>query len=113
VTVQGCELSPKYFLHRFPFREIIHELIEVADFLHETVFHLLDFISTDCTRDECASGIEFRFSEKGLEINSCFEGSGKSGCIISCEPQDDLIELGFGASFFLGLRDIRRVDGGE
>lgn len=103
-------LSPQYLLHRFPFCKLIHELIEIADFPHQPIFHLFDTISTDNPRDESASRIEeWSFSEETLEINSFIENSLESCLIISCEPRYNFIDFCFGSSFFLYFCDIERI----
>lgn len=104
------ELFFQHFFHRFSFRELIHELVEVADFLHESVFHVLDFVSTDGPCDEEAIRVEFSFSEKSLEVDSGFEHIRESFLIIPREPLDDLIEFGFRPSLSLHFCDIEWVD---
>lgn len=106
----GLKRTPQHLLHRFSFCDFIHELIEISDFPHQSIFHLFDTISTDNPSDESASRIEeWSFSEECLEINSFIENSLKSLCVISCEPHDDCIHLRFGSSFFLYFCDIEWI----
>lgn len=106
-------LLSEYLLHHFPFREFIHELVEVADLFHESFFHLFYPISTDNARDEGAIRMEFCFSEKYFKVRLFFEDFCESVCIVSREPHDDLIEFSFRASLFLDFCDIERIDLGE
>jgi hypothetical protein len=53
--------------------ELIHEFVEVADFLHKSILHFLYFVSTDRARDEGTIRMEFRFIEKGLEVDFLIE----------------------------------------
>lgn len=48
----------KYLLHCFPFCEFIHELVEVADLLHELVWHILYLVTTDVASYESTVQIE-------------------------------------------------------
>ncbi len=83
----------------------------MANFLHESIFHFLYFVSTDAPRDECAIRMHMRsFSEKGLEISFVFEHLLKSRCIVSYEPHDDGIDFIFRASLPFHFRDIEWVD---
>ena len=101
----------EYFLHRFSFCDIIHELVEIADISHEFIFYFLYLVSADTAGDESTVRIRlWCFSEKSLEISLFFENSCKSHGIIAREPVDDLIDFGFLSSFFLDFRDIELID---
>lgn len=90
----------QYLLHFFPFCKFIHELVEIADFAHESVWHLFNTIATDNTSDEVTIWIKFwRLTEEGLEINSLGEYVFESLHIISCEPGNNLVNFRFGSSF--------------
>jgi len=103
-------LAARQFCYSFPFCEFIHELIEIADFPHKSIFHLFDTISTDNTRDVSTSRIEeWSISEECLEVDSCFENYFKSLCIISCEPINNFIHFGLGSSLFLYFCDIEWI----
>lgn len=108
---QNSVLFLEYFFHCFSFCEFIDELIEISDITHELIFDFGYFVSTDTPSDEYSIWIEnWGFSEKCLEINIFFEYFFESVCIISCEPEYDLIDLGLCSSFFLYFCDIERID---
>jgi hypothetical protein len=106
-------LFSQNLLHRFSIRDLIYELIEVADFFHESIFHVLDLISTDGARDEGTIRVELRITKKGLEIDFFIEYLLQSRCIIASEPFDDLVEFLLGPSLALHFRDVEGIDGSK
>ncbi len=104
-------LSLQHLLHRFPFCKLIHELIEIADLLHEPIFHILYLVPTDTPCDESTIRIERGcLAEERLEVSLSIEDSLESLCIIPCEPHDDLIDFRLSSSLLLYLGDIEWID---
>ena len=88
-----------------------NELIEISDVSHERVFDVLYFVPTDTPCDESAIWVHMRcLAEKCFEVSFVLEDSLQSYGVISCEPHDDLIDFGFGASLFLYFCDIEWID---
>lgn len=111
MTEQRIFLSPQYFLHLFPLREFIHELVHISDLPHESILHLLDPISTDSSCDESTSWIQvWCLREERLEVSLSLYDPRESRCIISREPHDNFIEFRFCPSLALYLGDVERVD---
>lgn len=104
-------LTPQHLLHRFPFCKLIHELVHISDFLHKPIFHILYLVLTDSPSYQCSMRIEGGcLAEERLEVSLSIEYSLESHCIISCEPQDDLIDFGLSSSLFLDFCYIEWID---
>ena len=83
----------------------IDELIEISDLTHQRVLDLFHLATTDRSRDLqpvtlCEGGFHI-----DLFLDLCFRFTVK----ISCQPQDDMVDLALRTSFLLRLAYIQRI----
>lgn len=89
-------------------------LVQLTNFLHGRILNFLHAISADYTRNQACVGVHARLGfEERLEIRTIVYLYGKAAFTIAREPEDDLVNLRFGAPFFLGLLDVHRVNAGK
>jgi hypothetical protein len=68
-------MLPQNFVHRLTFCELVNQLVQVSDFLHERICY---FFHPDTTHDA--------FDERGIRMNGggLSEKSSKSLCCLIC-----------------------------
>src|SRR5690606_33149361 len=97
-----------------PARELIHQLVEPADLLHQRVLDLLDAYAADHALDEAHVGVHTRrLGEEGLEVGTVGDDLLELLLGVAGEPGDDGVELLLRASLLLHLGDVQRVDAAE
>src|SRR5688572_11210349 len=80
-------------LHGLSSRELVDELVEVADLLHQRILDLLHPHPADDARDERGLGVDVRVGEELLESRSLIQPPLQGPLVESGEPLDDPVEL--------------------
>src|SRR4051794_11949129 len=100
-------------LERPSLRELIHQLVEVPDPLHERVLDRLDAHPADGPGDERCVRVQARAGKEVSERRSGGEVPLQLGLVVPGEPADDGVELVLRATLLLDLREVQGVDPGD
>src|SRR5688572_436893 len=104
---------PQDLLHRPSFCQLVDQLVEITNALHDRVLNLLNTDTAYRARHERARGIHPGFGNEGLDVRPLLENAIQLLLGVASQPADDLVDLGFRASLFFGFRDIVRIDTGK
>lgn len=106
--------SPQNLLHRLPLRQLIDQLVQPPNLLHQRVGDFFDADAADDALDLRGVGMEGGgFGEEGLEVGLPFDLPLQAGGAVAGQPADDLVDFRPRAVFAFRLLDVERIDLGE
>lgn len=93
-------LLPQDFLHLLTFRQLINQLIQIADLLHQRILDRFDAHPAHHPLDQRAVRMDrWSLSKKGFKIVSLFDLFLQTGLVITCQPANNLVNFCFRAVF--------------
>jgi len=107
-------LTAQDLLHRLAFCQLVDELVQPADLLHQRVVDLFHANAADHALDQRRVGVQGRrLMEEGLEVALPLDLLLQALLVVARQPADDLVDLFLRAVLALRLLDVQRVDLGE
>ena len=98
------------FFHCPAFRQLINQLVQISDLLHQRIHNLLHPDAADRSFDQCAPGIDAgRLLKKGLVIHVRLKLCRQPVRIIPCKPADHFVNFLFRPPFFLHFLYKQRI----
>src|SRR5690606_28672478 len=114
VPVEARRSAAQDLVHRLPLRELVDQLVEVADLAHERIFDLLHAHATDHAFDELARRVKLRgLVEEQLEILLLLQLALQLSLAVASLPADDRIHLVTRAALLLRLFEVQGVNARE
>jgi hypothetical protein len=102
---------PQYLIHRLAFRELINQLVEVANLPHEWGVNLFHAYAAHNAFDKRRIWMkQWRVGKEGLKIAFTFDLALQLRLVIACQLADDLINFFFRAVLAFSFLNIHRVD---
>src|SRR5918911_238989 len=109
--LQRKDLLPQNLIHRLSLRELINQLVQVANLPHEWVFNLFHAYAAHNAFDKRSIWIkQWRFGKEGLKVAFKFDLALQFRLAVARQPADDLINFFFRAVLAFGLLNIHRVN---
>src|SRR5690606_4320716 len=102
--------ATEYLLHRLALRELVDQLVEIADLLHQRVLDLLDADPADDTLDQAAVRVDPGSGEELLERRAGGKAPRQLSLVVPGQPADHLVQLSLRPSLPLHLRQVVRID---
>jgi hypothetical protein len=101
---------PQDLLHRLSLRQLVDELVEVADLSHQRVFNVFHAHAAHNALDQRAVRMDpGRLGEEGLEVALPFDLPPQPRPVVTRQPADDLIDFFLRAVLAFRLLDVQRV----
>lgn len=105
---------PQDLLQGAPFRQLVDELVEIADLAHRRFLDILDADAANGARDQLPERVQpVRLLEEGLEVGLLFQVRRQLGWRIAREPTDGRVDLRFRAPFLFRLGKVEGIDAGD
>src|SRR5690606_3266228 len=102
---------PQDLRQLLPPGELVDQLVEVADVLHQRILDVFDPDAAHHALDQRAVRMERGcLVEEGAEVGLLVELLLEAVCVVAGEPGDDLVDLRLRALLALGLLHVHRVD---
>ena len=104
------DLLPQNLIHRLSFRELIDELVEVANLPHEWVFNRFHAYAAHNAFDKRSIWMkQWRVGKEGLKVAFKFDLALQFRLAVARQPADDVINFFFRAVLAFGLLNIEAV----
>lgn len=107
-------ILPQNLLHRFALRQLVNQLIQIANLAHYPVLDVFYPNSADHSLDRRSLWIgSRRFCVESFKVRTFLQLFLKLFLTVAGQPTNDLVDLGLGTTLPLGFGNVIRVNLGE
>src|ERR1051326_375716 len=107
---RAYSLLPQNLRQRFAFGQLIDQLVEPADFLHQWIFYLFHTDAAHHAFDERTIRVNgWRLRIEGFDITFLFELLAQACSGVARQPADDLVNVFFRTILGFRFLDIERI----